>query len=211
VTQPGVYPVSGAMYWSQTEPAWMGVFIGLPDGRQYLRYELTWRHASPEDAAKDIVAFRRRVVPALGSVWAQPALWPAGDFGPSVAQVFGQGGVSLRKGNDDRINGWSRLRSWLRPRVYGLDVSPGLIVHPVCNRFIRTLPSLVASPADPDDVRDSPLAFPAHAVRFFLMGQPPPWQPLPKPEPKEGTWGFELKKFREPPSRIVVGNDLVKQ
>jgi hypothetical protein len=199
------------MYWSQTEPAWMGVFIGLPDGRQYCRYELTWRGTPPEDAAKDIAEFRRRVVPSLGAVWAQPSLWPEKVTGPSIAAVFAYAGVTLRKGNDDRVNGWSRLRSWLRPRAYGDDWSPGLIVHPVCTRLIRTLPSLVAAPGDPDDVQDSPLAFPAHAVRFFLMGQPPPWQPVPAPEPGPDTWGAVLHKFRDRSSRTLVGADLVKR
>jgi len=207
----GTIPVSGALYWSQTEPAWMGVFLGLPDGRQYCRYELTWKGASPEEAATDIAGFRRRVVPTLDVVWAQPALWPKEGTGLSIASVFAAGGVTLRKGNDDRINGWSRLRSWLRPRLYGDQVSPGLIIDPVCTRLIRTLPALVASDTDPDDVAESPLAYPAHAVRMFVMGHPPPWQPPVRPAPPPGTWGHELKRFFETPKRTLVGEDLVKR
>lgn len=206
----GTIPATGALYWSQTEAAWCGIFLGLPDGRQYCRYELTWKGKSPEDAAKDIAAFRRLVVPNLGSVWAQPALWPERDIGPSIASVFSQNGVALRKANDDRINGWSLMRSWLRPRLFGGQLSPGLVVHPVCQRLIRTLPALISSDRDPDDVADTPLAYPANAVRFFLMGQPPPWLPPPVPVPGEGTWGHALKKFRDKPARLFVGHDLVK-
>ena len=209
----GTIPATGAMYWSQTEMAWLGIFFGLPDGRQYCRYELTWKGKAPEDAAKDIAGFRRLVVPTLGSIFAQPALWPDDEDagGPSIASVFADGGVNLRKGNDDRINGWSRVRSWLRPRLYHGEPSPGLIVHPVCQRLIRTLPALVSSDRDPDDVADTPLAYPANALRFFVMGTPPPWIPPVLPEPPPGTWGHELKKFFRPPSRVYVGHDLVKR
>jgi len=207
----GTIPASGALYWSQTESAWLGIFLGLPDGRQYCRYELTWKNKAPEDAAKDIAAFRRLVVPSLGTVWAQPALWPEGEYGPSIASVFAENGVQLRRANDDRVNGWSRVRSWLRPRLYNGAVSPGLIVHPVCQRLIRTLPSLISSDRDPDDVADTPLAYPANALRFFVMGHPPPWlAPLP-PTPGPGTWGHELKDFWNKPGRLLVGHDLVKR
>ena len=207
----GTIPASGALYWSQTESAWLGIFLGLPDGRQYCRYELTWKNKAPEDAAKDIAAFRRLVVPSLGTVWAQPALWPEGEYGPSIASVFAENGVQLRRANDDRVNGWSRVRSWLRPRLYHGAVSPGLIVHPVCQRLIRTLPSLISSDRDPDDVADTPLAYPANALRFFVMGHPPPWlAPLP-PTPGPGTWGHELKDFWNKPGRLLVGHDLVKR
>ena len=207
----GTIPATGALYWSQTELAWMGIFLGLPDGRQYLRYELTWKGKAPEDAAKDIAAFRRLVVPTLGAIWAQPALWPEGETEPSIARMFWENSVMLRRANDDRINGWSRVRSWLRPRTYGGVVSPGLIIHPACSRLIRTLPSLVSSDRDPDDVADTPLAYPANALRFFVMGHPPPWQPPPVPKPEAGTWGHELKKFWDKPSRVLVGHDLVKR
>jgi hypothetical protein len=206
----GTIPVTGALYWSQTEPAWMGIFFGLPDGRQYCRYELTWKHESPEHAAVDIRAFRTLVVPTLGSIYAQPAIWPKEDIGPSIAAVFGDAGVPLRKGNDDRINGWSRVRSWLRPRLYGAELSAGLIIHPVCQRLIRTLPAIVASDRDPDDVADTPIAFPANALRFFLMSRPAPWLPPPARVPAPGTWGHELKRFIETPARKLVGHDLIK-
>lgn len=208
----GTMPVTGMLHWSQTEAAWMGIAIGLPDGRQYLRYELTWKNASPEEAAKDIRGFRRIVVPTLGDVWAQPALWPkAGERGLSIAKVFAEGGITLRKANDDRVNGWSCLRSWLRPRMYGTVLSPGLIIHPVCQRLIRTLPTLVSDETNPDDVADSPLAFPANAVRYFLMGQPPPWQPPVKGDPPPGTWGHALRDKWSTPARPLVGADLVKR
>jgi hypothetical protein len=77
--------------------------------------------------------------------------------------------------------------------------------------LIRTLPALTSSDTDPDDVAETPLAYPANALRFFLMGQPPPWQPPVKPTPGPGTWGHELKKFFQPPVRALVGHDLVKR
>jgi len=188
----------------------MGIFLGLPDGRQYLRYELTWKGESPEHAARDIRGFRQLVVPALGSIYAQPALWPK-EGGPSIAAVFGDHGVTLRRANDDRINGWSRLRSWLQPRQYGVEWSPGLIIHPVCQRLIRTLPTLTAADGDPDDVADTPLAYPANAVRYFLQSCPPPWLPPPVPAPGPGTWGHELRRFRQNTGRVLVGHDLIKR
>lgn len=210
---PGTIPVTGALYWSQTEMAWCGIFLGLPDGRQYCRYELTWKGVAPEEAARDLASFRRLIVPSLGSIWAQPTLWPeAKDPGaPSIAADFAAAGVFLRRGNEDRINGWSRVRSWLRPRtVHGVP-TPALVIHPVCQRLIRTLPALVADATNPDDVAESPLAYPAHALRYFLMGQPPPWQPPPAPTPVPGTWGYALRRFTEPPTRVYVGHDLVRR
>lgn len=202
----------GAMRWSQHERAWFGAIRMLPDGRAFVRYELTWLQKTPEFAAEEIRQSCARWGITLQSLVANHHLWPKGDeTGQTISETFQRFSLPMRRGSEDRINGWSRLRSWLEKRPYPSGILPSLWIHADCQRLIRTLPTLVRQERHPDDTDDTPESYPADALRVFVMSRPIPGTPLAPSPPPPGTWGHELARFFEPQDeRRRVGASLVR-
>jgi hypothetical protein len=187
----------GGMHWSESSRAWLGFFRTLTDGRVLCRHEMTWLRATPENAARDIKAFCRERTIALSFVVAQPALFPTKQSrGETVSETFSRNGVPMVKGDSDRINGWSRMRSWLHPKPMADGTeSPSLLIHADCTYLLRTLPVLVMNSDNPDDVDETPEEFPANGVRYFVMSRPMPNKTTPAELP-EGAIGHELRSLR---------------
>jgi hypothetical protein len=201
------------MHWTGTERAWCGFFANLIDGRVLLRHEMTWRNEVPERAAKDIVlrlkvlgvippsaAFADTFKPTarFTGVVANPDLWPkdAKAYGQCVAETFSRAGVPMRKGNGDRVNGWSRTRSWLAPQTWpNGSVSPALLIHPDCTIIVRSLPMLIANPKTPDDVLETVEEYPANGLRYYAMSRPVP-SVADVPELPPGAIGHSLRALR---------------
>jgi hypothetical protein len=164
----------GGMLWSESTRAWCGFIESRPNHCLHLRHELTWIRVAPEDAAKDIVRKCKDWDLGTPIIYAQPALFPADKSrGETVSQTFQSFGVTLRKADDDTVNGWSRVRSWLRSRTS--DGAPRFTVHEDCKYFRKTFPTLIQDPAHPDEVLDTPDANPASGLRFYLMARPSPF------------------------------------
>ena len=70
---------------------------------------------------------------------------------PSIAEVYRQGGIVLVPGMNNRKHGWSVVRSTLVPHG---EKPSRLRVFRSCVNLIRTLPSMVRDPLDPEDVAD---------------------------------------------------------
>lgn len=186
------------MHWSYASKAWCGLFATLADGRSMVRHELTWIRTPPEEAAQDLKHFCKANQIKLNYVVAQPDIFPSkSGRGETVSETFSRCGVPMQKGDDDRLNGWSRVRSWLQPtkREDG-SASPSLIIHADCKYLIRTLPALVSASDNPDDVDESPEEFPANGVRYYVMSRPMPNEVSPKELP-EGAIGHDLRALRQ--------------
>jgi hypothetical protein len=188
------------LHWSYSNRAWCGLFAALADGRILCRHELTWLRTPPEVASKELAA---RVKPLeFSSCIAQPDLWPKPDeVGETIAETFSRAGVPMRRGIDDRINGWSRVRSWLVPREWTdadgkAFTSPSLLIHPDCAYLLRTLPTLIEDSAAPDDIPETPEAFPANGLRYFAMSRPMP-KPAEAKDLPPGAIGHSLRSARE--------------
>ena len=192
------------MRWSQSATAWLGFFAAMTDGRVMLRHELTFIGESPEMVAPQIVAACAEWKIQVPIVLAQPEIFPAPDgHGETISETFRRHGVPMRAADDDRINGWSRVRSWLQPRRHGDQLQPSLVIHDDCLYFRRIFPTLVQDPKEPDDVLETPDEYPATALRFYLMSRPLPATVDTKPEPGPGTWGHALKHHFQPARRVI--------
>lgn len=168
--------VFGGLHWSFTNRAWCGLFVPLSDQRVLIRHELTWIRTTPEMAAKELKAFCASKNYQLGYVVADPHLFPKPKgLGETVSETFSRSGIPMLKGDADRINGWSRVRSWLQPATM-LDgsLSPSLLIHADCKYLIRTLPTLVSATENPDDVDETPDEYPAKGVLYYVMSRPMP-------------------------------------
>ena len=170
---------AAALRWSMSERAWCGFFRSLQDGRILCRYELTWVGKSPELAATNLKAFcsDRRIFP--GYYVAQAAIFPKErEVGETVSETLSRAGLPMREGSKDRLACWARVRSWLEPRVWpDGKTSPALIVHEDCKFLIETLPTLVKSETEPDDVAEVPDEYPAMGLALYAMSRPSPWFP----------------------------------
>jgi hypothetical protein len=106
----------------------------------------------------------------------------------------------LERGSDDRLNGWATVRAWLSVREFnaadGVTFrSPALLIHPSCDRFLRTITTLVADAKDSEDVEPTPDEFPAAAIRRLVMQRPMPAKGAPPALPP-GAIGHEIEQLR---------------
>lgn len=194
------------MRWSYTHRAWVGFFAQLPDGRAYLRHEMTFREKSPEYAAADILAKAKALDIDITYIAANPELWPdksKGATGEFVAETLSRAGLPMIRGTKDRVNRWSRLRSWLEVKSWPdpakpseTITSPSLIIHPSCVVLLRTLPTLVSAKTDPDDIDETPDEYPAAGVSYYAMSRPMP-SADDEPELPDGAIGHSLRELRD--------------
>ncbi|MBO5299030.1 MAG: terminase family protein, partial [Clostridia bacterium] len=80
---------------------------------------------------------------------ADPAIWEEENSGSSTAALFEKFGVYFEKGDNSRISGKMQCHYRLRFDENGI---PMFYVFSSCKNFIRTVPSLVYSPRDTEDV-----------------------------------------------------------
>jgi len=89
---------------------------------------------------------------------------------PSIANVYRAGGIALEPGINNRKHGWSVVRdglAWTDDRPPRVRVFRGR-----CPNLVRTLPSMVHDPLDPEDLADAIKGVKSedHAVDAFRYG-----------------------------------------
>ena len=106
-----------------------------------------------------------------------PSCWDA-SRGPSIAEVMATNGWGMEQADNDRINGWARVRDFL---AYEEDVKTGTMLHgpgwqtfETCHHLIRTLPSLIHDKHRAEDVDTDGEDHAADALRYGLMSRPRP-------------------------------------
>lgn len=222
---------AAGMHWAHSARGWMGLFAQMTDGRVLLRHEITWLRVAPEKAVLDLpgqldafgiglprYAAARGLMPLRYAV-AQEEIFPqdGSGSGETISETFARAGVPMRKADMDELNGWNRLRSWLRvrdhedksenpPRKF---TSPSMIVHPDCEYFRRTFPTLSSDPVDPDLIVKTTDAYPAMAVRYYVMSRPSPASKQPAPPPPKGAVYYDVDKIRRANDRPRLGSDNV--
>ncbi len=185
--------IAGALRWSYGARAWFGDFRVLDDGRIWLRHELTWFNQPPEVAARDIISAQTEWKAPFDYIVANPEIFPKADeYGETISETFRRAGVPIRRGTDDRVAAFSRLRSWLStPHGDGQS----FLVHPSCSYFLRTIPTLLAAKTNPDDVESVPEEYPALAAALFVMSRPMPGDED-TPLYPEGAIGYDVDEMR---------------
>lgn len=104
-----------------------------------------------------------------------PSCWDA-SRGPSIAEVMANNGWAMVQAENDRVNGWSRVRqylSWERDAQGTLIRAPMWQVFETCKDLIRTLPGLEHDDHDPEDVNSDGEDHAPDALRYGLMTRPP--------------------------------------
>lgn len=172
-------------------------------GRAFVYKELYQSNLIVSDAAQRIKDMTTEDVYAT---LAPPDLWNRhSDTGRSTAEIFHQNGVTLRRANNDRIQGWLNVKEWLRPHTdeQGRPCAD-LCIFDTCTNLIRTLPSLACDPKNPNDTARDPheLTHAPDALRYFIAGRPAPSAPV-KKEPH-----YNFASERPKPNPVGVGDKV---
>jgi len=138
------------------------VFNGPRRDKQIVREvaaEILRRHA-----ARGLLVKRTYADPALDAQRGH-------DSGETMLETFRKYGVRLTKADNDRTNGWARLRAWLRTRP---DGAPFIRIHPRCGYLIRTFGQVVMDEDRPEDVDTDGPDHALDTLRYIVMGRPAP-------------------------------------
>lgn len=157
-----------------------------------------WHAVSPEGR---VFTYRELYVKQRDSVWlaeknrtmsrsetirycaGDPACWQAKDGGVSIAETMAQHGWAMIQAENDRLNGWARMRQYL---AWELDTNGVLTRPPMwqifdrhtdfpgmgCPNLIRTLPAQVHDEFDPEDLDTNGEDHACDAARYGLMTRP---------------------------------------
>lgn len=122
--------------------------------------------------------------------------------------TFKKHGVPCERADNDRVNGWARVRAWLRHRPDGL---PFLRVHPNCVYLKRTFGELVMDEQEPEDLDSDGEDHALDALRYVITGRPAAPDTPVQPEYPRGSIG-ELKQraLADRAGRHVLGAGNVR-
>ncbi len=145
----------------------------------------------------------REQIPRLQFLAIDPKMFPRQDEGgrkarvQTVSMTFSDAGLPVKRGHEDWAAAWQRVRAWLvpRPRPTGGNL-PTLRVHEACEYLIRTLPVVISSDTDPDQVAESEEVIPARALSYYVMARPISLVAAP-PGLAPDAIGHEVQKLRD--------------
>jgi hypothetical protein len=153
----------------------------LPDGHYHIAREHKFSGKSAETVAGEIKQITRELgIARLRYLVADPSIWQKTGHGrgESVAETLQRHGLPMRKGDNDRLNGWLRCHELLADAPDGV---PWLTVDddPHCKYLRRSLPSQMSDKHDPDDIDTNGDDHAVDALRYGAMSRPAPTRARP--------------------------------
>ncbi|MDH3588754.1 MAG: terminase family protein [Gammaproteobacteria bacterium] len=94
---------------------------------------------------------------------ADPSLWRT-DSGPSPAEMFATAGISWHRADRQREAGWQEMYSRLRDKK--------LLIHSRCKHTRRTIPAVMRSDRNPEDVDKGGEDHAVDETRYACMARP---------------------------------------
>lgn len=143
------------------------------DGNAYIYRELYGPGLTATEQAKLIV--QHTGTEKIEFTVADPSIWARTGTGTSIAQVYRDAGVACRKAMNARVDGWNRVREYLRGTNDPKDMHFGSYVRIVaahCPNLVRTLPDLQRDRNRQDDLDTTAEDHAADALRYLLMSKP---------------------------------------
>ena len=99
---------------------------------------------------------------------ADPSIWDR-SRGESIADTAARFGIYFTPGDNRRIPGWMQVHSRLR---FDENGKASLYVFDTCRAFIRTIPEMMFSKSDPEDLDTALEDHVADEVRYLCMARP---------------------------------------
>ena len=205
--------VACGLDWGSASPGCFLMGCALPDGHIHLVDEWKFQRLTVRQVAEGI---HERVtgwgLERMPLVYADPALrGDTGQIGESIGATFARYGVPLLYPSNDRVNGWQRVHEALavcrhpacRSEAHP-DGRPWLSVDPRCRYLARTIPLLVQSDQNPEDVDTHGDDHAADALRYLIMGGLRPATGRREPDLPVGSHGW-WRRWHDRKARERVG------
>ena len=160
--------------WGYNAPGVVLWWACLPDGHYHIARELKFQGQSVETVATAIAKITRELeIERLRYLVADPAIWQKTGHGrgESVAETLQRRRLPMRKGDNDRLNGWLRCHELLADDAAG---EPWLTVDPACRYGVRSVPAQMSDKRDPDDLDTGGDDHWVDAFRYGAMSRPSP-------------------------------------
>jgi hypothetical protein len=160
--------------WGYAAPGCVLWWVCLPDGHLHIAQEYKFQQSAVETVGHQIHERTRYLgVKLLRYVVADPACWQKTGHGrgEAIAETLLRLRLPMRRGDNDRRNGWQRLHELLQESP---DGTPWLTVDPGCAYLCRTIPSAVSDKNDPEDVDTHGDDHALDALRYGAMSRPAP-------------------------------------
>lgn len=190
------------MFWAQNFTAWLGFVQQFESGRAIVQHEITWIGKTERAAAVDIdKLMKAHKIETEYNLLDPNRFAKPKESGESVAEAFSLAGFPCMEGNGNLSAGLPRLRSWFEVLRWPDGVNaPGLQIHERCEHLIRTLPSLMSEPDNPDELVKTVDAAPTIALSYWAMSRPLPATPIEIPAP-EGSLFYDVEQMRRAASQ----------
>lgn len=143
--------------WGYTHPFSLGWWAVTGDGRMIRYKEWYGNQEGARDTglklpAREVAkqAWNMSVPESVADMVADPAVFQHQGNDNTIAEVFEQVGFRVEKGVNDRLSGLQRMHDLMQMEAH--DGRPMMLIFENCRGFIRTIPELVYSERDPEDV-----------------------------------------------------------
>lgn len=160
--------------WGFAAPACFGWHAVSPDGLVITYREHYVKRTSTRELARQAVALTGNE--KLRYKVGDPSCWDS-SRGVSIAEEMAAEGWLMVKADNERVNGWSRVRdflAWERNPQGEYTRLPLWQCFSTCTNLIRTLPSLPHDPHNPEDVDSDAEDHAPDMLRYGLMTRPRP-------------------------------------
>lgn len=195
--------------WGYNAPGCCLWWLVLSDGHYHIWREYKFQQTVVYDVAAGIKERTKMLGLKLEYLVADPACWQhtGAERGEAIAESMQRVGLPMRKGDNDRKNGWQRVHELLRPAP---DGRPWLSVEtdPHCRYLRRTIASAVSAKNDADDVDTKGDDHALDALRYGAMSRPPLGRAIVREaERKEWSFGW-LKATGSRPQGPLAGREM---
>lgn len=164
----------GSMDWGYNAPGCFLLWLALPDGHYHIWREVKFQHMPVTEVGDDIKKRLKELGLKLDYLAADPACWQhtGAGKGEAIGETLQRIGLPMRKGDNDRKNGWQRVHELLKASA---DGTPWLTIEsdPHCKYLRRTLAGAVSDKNDADDVDTHSDDHALDALRYGAMSRPP--------------------------------------
>lgn len=162
-----------SMDWGFNAPGCVLWWFALLDGHYHVYREYKFQQTPVYDVSVQIKKRTKDVGVKLEYLVADPAMWQktGAGRGESIAETLLRNGIPMRKGDNDRKNGWQRVHEFLR---IAPDGQPWLTIEdaPHCSYLRRTMAAAMSAKNDPDDVDTNGDDHALDALRYGAMSRP---------------------------------------